>query len=89
MKDRNINTYKKDNKSIETPEVPSYYIGEEGLHAIDVVHQFNLSYDLGTACCYILRAKNKHEDYGEECIKKAIHHLEYELKVIRKVKKNK
>ena len=51
-------------------KTPDYYIGSEGLEAIDVVHQFNLSYDLGNACSYILRAKNKHQDGGYECIKK-------------------
>lgn len=79
-KDRNIDPYK-----TEENKTPDYYIGNEGLEAIDVVHQFNLSYDLGTACSYILRAKNKHNDQGYECILKAIRHLEYEL---RKIKKN-
>lgn len=73
----------KDPKPTKT-ETPDYYIGNEGLEAIDVVHQFDLSYDLGTACSYILRAKNKHQDGGYECIKKAIRHLEYELKRIKK-----
>lgn len=59
---------------------PSYYIGSKGLEAIDVIHQFNLSYDLGSACSYILRAKNKHQDGGKECITKAIEHLKYELR---------
>ena len=68
------------------PATPEYYIGSEGLEAIDVIHQFNLSYDLGSACSYILRAKNKHDDEGYECIKKAIHHLQYELKRICKKK---
>jgi hypothetical protein len=59
---------------------PAYYIGNKGLQAIDVIHQFNLSYDLGSACSYILRAKNKHKDGGKECITKAIEHLKYELR---------
>tara|TARA_R110002050_G_scaffold160718_1_gene290142 strand:+ start:26287 stop:26586 length:300 start_codon:yes stop_codon:yes gene_type:complete len=61
-------------------ETPAYYIGNKGLEAIDVIHQFNLSYDLGSACSYILRAKNKHKDGGKECITKAIEHLKYELR---------
>ena len=65
-------------------KTPDYYIGSEGLEAIDVVHQFNLSYDLGNACSYILRAKNKHQDGGKECITKAIRHLQYELIKIKK-----
>tara|TARA_R110002012_G_scaffold204477_1_gene374174 strand:+ start:1250 stop:1516 length:267 start_codon:yes stop_codon:yes gene_type:complete len=66
-----------DEKESSTPE---YYIGKNGLEAIDVIHQFNLSYDLGSACSYILRAKRKHKDGGKECILKAIHHLKYELR---------
>tara|TARA_R100000664_G_C2725853_1_gene117860 strand:- start:766 stop:1050 length:285 start_codon:yes stop_codon:yes gene_type:complete len=78
--DRNlpINNLEKENKT------PDYYIGNEGLEAIDVVHQFNLSYDLGNACSYILRSKNKHDDDGYECIQKAIRHLQYELRKIKK-----
>tara|TARA_R110001583_G_scaffold41335_2_gene131624 strand:+ start:21835 stop:22095 length:261 start_codon:yes stop_codon:yes gene_type:complete len=68
----------KDKKS----NTPKYYIGSKGLEAIDVIHQFNLSYDLGSACSYILRAKNKHQDGGKECITKAIEHLKYELRKI-------
>lgn len=70
------------NKPID--KTPFYYIGNKGLKAIDVIHQFELSYDLGVACSYILRCKRKHNDEGVECIKKAIHHLEYELKKIQK-----
>ena len=76
-KDRNIEPKQNSN-------TPSYYIGNEGMEAIDVIHQFELSYDLGSACSYILRAKNKHNDFGEECITKAITHLGYELRKIRK-----
>ena len=47
---------------------------------------FDLSYDLGNATSYILRCKRKHDDEGVECITKAIEHLKYELK---KIKKNK
>jgi len=71
--ERNGRTDKKSN-------TPKYYIGNKGLEAIDVIHQFNLSYDLGSACSYILRAKNKHKDGGKECITKAIEHLKYELR---------
>lgn len=63
-------------------KIPDYYIGNKGLEAIEVIHQFNLSYDLGSACSYILRAKKKHQDGGKECITKAIEHLKYELRKI-------
>ena len=71
------------NKSINL--TPSYYIGSDGMKAIDVIHEFNLSYDLGNAVSYILRCKNKHNDQGVECINKAIDHLRYELKKIKKI----
>ena len=77
-----IEPKKKQNKT------PEYYIGSEGLEAIDVVHQFDLSYDLGNACSYILRSKRKHADEGYECIKKAIQHLKYELRKIKKKRDN-
>jgi len=78
--------YEYDRNGGKAPEgaTPSYYIGSQGLEAIEVVHQFNLSYDLGSACSYILRAKNKHQDDGYECITKAIQHLKYELRKIKK-----
>ena len=63
-------------------KTPKYYIGNKGMEAIDVIHQFELSYDLGNACSYILRAKRKHGDKGKECIEKAIAHLHYELRKI-------
>lgn len=68
----------------EETKTPKYYIGNKGLEAIDVIHQFNLSYDLGSACSYILRAKNKHKDGGKECITKAIEHLKYELRKLER-----
>ena len=72
------------NKPIDN--TPFYYIGNEGMKCIDVIHQFELSYDLGTAATYIMRCKRKHDDMGEECINKAIDHLRYELKKIKKIK---
>ena len=85
MKEKSKHYYECDrNKPIKT--TPCYYIGLDGMKAIDVIHEFDLSYDLGNAVSYILRCKRKHDDQGVECITKAIDHLEYELK---KIKKNK
>ena len=47
--------------------------------AKDVVSNFDLSYNIGTAVTYLLRAKNKHQDGGVEDIRKAINHLHFEL----------
>jgi|TARA_R100000781_G_C4010029_1_gene103343 ribosome-associated translation inhibitor RaiA len=60
-------------------KTPSYYIGKTyGYEARKVVEDFNLSYNLGTAVTYLLRAENKH-DSPIDCIQKAINHLEFEL----------
>ena len=43
-----------------------------------VVDNFDLSYNIGTAVTYLLRAHRKHETPAE-CIRKAIDHLNFEL----------
>ena len=64
---------------INEEDIPSYYKGRNGYMAKDVVSNFDLSYNIGTAVAYLLRAKNKHQDGGVEDIKKAINHLHFEL----------
>ena len=64
---------------IETKKVPKYYKGKNGYMAKDVVENFDLSYNIGTAVTYLLRSKNKHSDGGIEDIRKAINHLHFEL----------
>jgi len=59
-------------------KVPAYYVGRNGMMAKDVVYEFDLSYNIGTAVTYLLRAKRKHKT-PVDCIKKAIAHLEFEL----------
>ena len=59
--------------------IPSYYIGRHHKYeARKVVEDFDLTYNLGTAVTYLLRAKRKHNT-PVDCIKKAIAHLEFEL----------
>ncbi len=60
-------------------EIPEYYKGANGYMAKDVVQNFDLSYNVGTAVTYLLRSKNKHNDGGIEDIQKAINHLNFEL----------
>jgi len=85
MKEKSKHYYDCDrNKPIET--TPCYYIGLDGMKAIDVIHGFDVSHELDNNKSYILRCKRKHDDEGVECITKAIEHLKYELK---KIKKNK
>jgi hypothetical protein len=64
---------------IETKKVPKYYKGKNGYMAKDVVENFDLTYNIGTAVTYLLRSKNKHSDGGIEDIRKAINHLHFEL----------
>ena len=64
---------------INEEDIPSYYKGKHGYMATDVVSNFDLSYNIGTAVTYLLRAKNKHQDGGVEDIRKAINHLHFEL----------
>ena len=68
--------------SIDNPDVPDYYKGKNGYMAKDVVANFDLSYNCGTATTYILRSKNKHKDGGVEDLKKAIAHLKFELEIL-------
>ena len=68
---------------------PSYYSGiKYGYSARKVVEDFDLSYNVGTAVTYLLRAENKH-DNPVDCIQKAINHLEFELDKIKNGKKTK
>jgi hypothetical protein len=67
---------------INEEDIPSYYKGRNGYMAKDVVSNFDLSYNIGTAVTYLLRAKNKHQDGGVEDIRKAINHLHFELERI-------
>lgn len=73
----NTNNDKQDNR------IPEYYKGKEGYEARKVCDNFDLSYHCGTAVTYILRAYKKH-DTPEDCIKKAIAHLEFELEKLKK-----
>ena len=72
-----------------TKEIPEYYKGKNGYMAKDVVSNFDLSYNIGTAVTYLIRSKRKHNDGGLEDIKKAINHLHFELeRLINEEKKS-
>mgnify|MGYP003647418465 CR=1 FL=1 len=59
---------------------PSYYLGiKYGYSARKVVEDFDLSYNLGTAVSYLLRAGKKEGNSPEQDIQKAINHLHFEL----------
>jgi hypothetical protein len=60
-------------------EIPKYYKGKNGYMAKDVAANFDLSYNLGSAMKYILRAGKKENNPAEQDIRKAINHLHFEL----------
>ena len=69
-------------------KIPNYYIGKVyGYEARKVIEDFDLSYNVGTATTYLLRAKRKHST-SVECIQKAINHLEFELDKIKNEETN-
>ena len=64
--------------------IPSYYIGKRyKIEARKVIEDFDLSYNVGTACTYLMRANRKHAS-PIECIQKAINHLEFELDKLKR-----
>ena len=64
--------------------IPSYYIGRRyKIEARKVIEDFDLSYNVGTACSYLMRANRKHKS-PIECIQKAINHLEFELDKLKR-----
>ena len=70
-------TKKEDYK--KNPE-PSYYSGTKyGYSARKVVEDFDLSYNVGTACSYLMRAGKKEGNSAEQDIQKAINHLHFEI----------
>ena len=64
--------------------IPSYYIGSRyKIEARNLIEDFALSYNVGTACTYLMRANRKHKS-PIECIQKAINHLEFELDKLKR-----
>ena len=67
--------------------IPSYYIGKHYKYeARKIIEDFELTYNVGTAVTYLLRANRKH-DTPINCIKKAIAHLEFELEKLKNEEK--
>tara|TARA_R110001599_G_scaffold157454_2_gene343611 strand:+ start:159 stop:425 length:267 start_codon:yes stop_codon:yes gene_type:complete len=63
----------------KTPE-PHYYTGKlYGYSARNIVEDFDLGYNTGTAVSYLLRAGRKEGNPAEQDIQKAINHLHFEL----------
>jgi len=77
-----------------TNKIPNYYIGKHYKYeARKVIADWELSYNVGNSVTYLLRCGKKTEagmnnlDKHIEDIKKAIHHLEFELEELEKKKK--
>jgi len=61
-------------------DLPTYYEGQyRGIRAHHIIADYNLSYNIGTAVTYLLRAGKKPNNPIEQDIKKAIDHLNFEL----------
>ena len=69
---------------IDKKEIPKYYKGKNGYMAKDVIANFDLTYNIGTAVTYLLRAGKKEGNPTEQDIRKAINHLHFELDEIVK-----
>lgn len=70
-----------------TNKTPNYYKGKVyGYKAFDIIEDFELNYNCATALTYILRSDRKHNT-PNECLQKAIDHLNNEIKVLEKKKK--
>ena len=84
--DRNLNNAKQMNQT-EDRRVPEYYKGRNQYEARKVCDNFDLTYHLGTAVTYILRAYHKHET-PIECLSKAIAHIQFEIEKYEELEKS-
>jgi len=66
-------------------EIPGYYKGDNNYTAREVCDNFDLTYHIATATTYLIRAGKKTEegmsnkDKKIEDLKKAIHHIQFEI----------
>ena len=84
--DRNLDNAKQMNQT-EDRRVPEYYKGRNQYEARNVCDNFDLTYHLGTAVTYILRAYHKHET-PIECLSKAIAHIQFEIEKYEELEKS-
>jgi len=64
-------------------KVPSYYIGKnKQIKAHEVISDYDLTYNIGTAVTYLLRAGKKPNNPKKQDIQKAIDHLQFELETL-------
>jgi predicted transcriptional regulator len=79
-----INLINKEVKMKENIKPSHYKLTVKGLNieVIDIINASNISYNMGTAFAYLLRAGKKRNCSYQEDILKAIKHLEFELEKI-------
>ena len=64
-------------------KLPTYYEGRlRKIRAHHVIADFDLTYNVGTAVTYLLRAGKKPSNPATQDIRKAIDHLQFELERI-------
>ena len=73
-----MNMNEQEKQRLTKVKTPKYYNGLNNYTAREVVENFELNYNLGTAVTYLLRAYRKHKTPNED-IQKAIDHLTFEL----------
>lgn len=70
-------------------KIPNHYKGLfKGILVKDVCDDFLLTYHLGSCCKYICRAGKKAGNPKANDIRKAIHHLQFELELLEKQNEN-
>ncbi len=65
-------------------KLPSYYVGKtKKIRAHEVISDYQLTYNIGTAVTYLLRAGKKPGNPTQQDIQKAIDHLQFELETLK------
>ena len=73
-----------DSTPIGIREIPNYYTGKyKGIRARDIMADYELSYNVGTAVTYLLRAGKKEGNSFQQDLEKAIHHLSFALEDLK------
>lgn len=62
-----------------TPVNPAHYKSYLGIEVIDVIESFELNFNLGNVCKYVLRAGRKDPKKTVEDLKKAVYYLNREI----------
>ncbi len=69
---------------MDSKKLPAYYTGKyKKIKAYEVISDYDLTYNIGTAVTYLLRSGKKPNNPTEQDIKKAINHLNFELEKLK------